>query len=78
MKAANSSGTNGSTWHIYTCKTKNVNSLCGKKQIKRVGNRNWVNAETVEKVQKYVDNKIGDLCQSCKNKMKKRKEAHNQ
>jgi len=76
MKAANSSGSNGSTWHIYPYKGKNVESLCDKKTIENVGTRTWFNAKNVEKVQERVDNKIGDICKTCENVMKKRKKVH--
>lgn len=76
MKAANSSGSNGSTWHIYPYKRKNVESLCDKKTIENVGARNWLHAQSGEKVREIVNNKIGDLCKTCEKVMQKRKSVH--
>lgn len=76
MKAANSSGTNGSTWHIYPYKRKNVKSLCDKKTIENVGTRTWINAKDAETVRERINNKIGDICKTCESVMQKRKSVH--
>lgn len=67
MKLANSSGNNGSIWHIYKHKEKNEKSLCDKKKIKRVGTRRWLRLdnETSDEAKNKVKNKIGSVCKDC-------------
>ena len=76
MKLANSNGSQGSTWHIYKHKEKDEESLCQKKQLKRVGTRNWerIQTETRQEAQEIVDKKIGSLCKSCKTQLPKKED----